>query len=71
MTEIRPTGTLRAWGWPLVVVGAFLTLALFSHPYVGAAIFAAGMTLVVIAAKRAAANREAVQRATLETPTRP
>lgn len=63
--EIRPTGTLRAVGWPLVVVGVVLFLGLFQHAWIGALVLAAGVTLVVIAATRAASNREAAQRATL------
>lgn len=86
---IRPTGTLRVWGWPLIVVGVLLVVVvapLFTiggatdrsgsagmlqaigsvAPWLGGATVLAGAVLVVIAARRAAANREAVQRASLE-----
>lgn len=65
MSEIRPTGTLRAVGWPLVVVGAVLLVGLFQYAWIGALVLAAGVALVAMAARRAADNREAVQRATL------
>jgi membrane protein implicated in regulation of membrane protease activity len=88
---IQPTGTLRAWGWPLIAAGVLVLLIvwpLFAFgtvmteatggdgggtavvatlaPWLGVAAIAAGVTLVVIAGKRAAANREAAQRATIE-----
>lgn len=68
MDEIRPTGTLRAVGWPLVAVGPVLFLGLFQYAWIGALVLAAGITALVIAGKRAAANREAVQRAALRQP---
>lgn len=63
--EIRPTGTLRAVGWPLIAVGLVLFLGLFQYAWIGATLLAAGIALVVVAAKRSADNREKVQRAAL------
>ena len=85
---IQPTGTLRAWGWPLIAFGVVLVLIVWplftiggatdqgdtrglllfvggAAPWLGLAAIGAGIALVVVAAKRAAANREAVQRAAL------
>lgn len=64
-TPIRPTGALRAWGWPLLAIGAILTVGLFSHPYIGFSLFVLGLVLLVMATKRAASNREVTQRETL------
>lgn len=100
MTEtlIRPTGTLRAWGWPLLAAGILLivfvwpvyavgavandfnesfregearfniaALIAVAAPIAGLAALATGITLLVIAGKRASANREATQRAVIES----
>jgi hypothetical protein len=92
---IQPTGTLRAWGWPLTVAGVLVLLIVWPlytlgsiasaatgneggiadviatlAPWLGVAAIGAGVTLLVIAGKRAAANREAAQRAAIEAQVR-
>lgn len=85
---IRPTGALRATGWPLIALGVVLLVVVFplftfggatdqsstgdllsaigaAAPWLGLLSIAAGISLVVMASRRAAANREAVQRAQL------
>ncbi|MBN0039385.1 hypothetical protein JN535_04245 [Cellulosimicrobium cellulans] len=87
---IRPTGTLRAWGWPLLAAGILVLLIVWPlftigaatsasdapgtglvffvarvAPFLGVALVAGAITLLVMASKRAAANREATQAAQL------
>lgn len=85
---IRPTGALRATGWPLIALGIVLFVIVFPlftfggatddsstgdllsaigavAPWLGLLAIGGGITLVVMAGRRAAANREAVQRAQL------
>lgn len=79
-TEIRPTGTLRIAGWLLVVAGllrAFVGALDYRRmgwlvrttgelpAWLAVVAVAAGVVLIVMASRRAAANREAAQRAAL------
>lgn len=89
--QIRPTGTLRAWGWSLLPVGllllvivwplftfggatdqgdskALLTFIGAVAPWFGLGAIGGAVALLVTASRRAAANREAVQRAALRQP---